>query len=166
MNVQGPLVFSYPTQLTVFERGSAAGLLGAGGTITTAWFDTHDLEAQEIIVPQSGAIVRTDDETNLGIGLTGRFGLYYLDLFSEHTNALNQEYQLEVQGQIAGALVNGGFPIMDLAVFRVQAAEVVTGTTRPFNQTVRIYPRFCRLVATYPATASTRFHLSAVLRSA
>jgi hypothetical protein len=158
--------FILPAQAVVFERGPAAGLPGAGATISTGWFDAYAVLAGDVVVPQSGAIVSANDETITGAGTVAHVGAYFLDVFVDHTNPAFLSLSLVVEAEIAQLLQSAGHPTFRLADLVVPTQDPATGETRVYTHRVVGYARFLRLTVVYPASVPTRFNMSAVLRAA
>lgn len=159
-------IFFLPAQRVIFERGPAAGLPGAGSSFSTAWYDVLTVLAGDVVVPQTGAIVSGNDESITGTGTVAHVGAYYLDLFLEHTNAAFLAATMTVEGEIAQALQSAGHPTLTLAELIVPTQDPATSETRPYTHRVVGYTRFVRVTVAYPASAATRFNMTATLRAA
>jgi hypothetical protein len=151
-----------PQQLPVVEQGGAGGLPLANATFISQWHDTYRAHLENIIVTQSGASVRTDDVTNLPDTLLRWSGLYFLDLWASHSNTAFLPMIIHVDFNMASAL--GATVGTASLAFVAPINEVVGGNV--FSTTVRIPSRLFRVRWTYPASNSTYFGFSAVLRSA
>ena len=161
-------VYHIPSQIVILERGPAQGNPGISEAFTSPFFDTYSLHPQGALAPQTGAIVDTGDESIVGVGLTRRPAMYYLDCFLEHTNANGLPLVVEILGQVAQAMQSPAPPGMELRSLIVQAAEgptPATGRAIPFNTRLLITVRYFQIKWTYPAVAATRFHASFVLRA-
>lgn len=154
-----------PAQAVVFERGPLAGLPGISAAFSSGWFDTFQVLAGDIVVPQTGAIVSAESEVITGAGTVAAVGAFFLDLFVEHANPTFLSCTVQVEAQIAQALQSPAPPTMFLAELIVPTQDPGTGDRRPFTSRVVVMSRFVRVNVVYPAVAATRFNMSAVLRA-
>jgi hypothetical protein len=157
-----------PAQRVIYEKGGAAGLPGISEAFTSQWFDVLQVHKGGIQVPQTGAIVDGGSEIRRGVGTTLRVGLYYLDVWTEHSNALFVPYQLIIRASNADALESALFQHDHYSGWWVPSdgsaffGDVIrNGNFRRFP----IYSRFVRLAYTYADQAATRFSLTATLRA-
>lgn len=155
-----------PLQLNIYEQGPLGGLptiAGAGHAFTSQWFDVWRMHIEDIIVPQTGAIVPADSTTNLAAPdapLLRNAGLYFLDVFAFHLNATNDPFTLQVFGSESGSLEVA--PTAGVTLF----TDVVPTGAPAFQKRYVINPRLFYFRWIYSVvSAATDFKMTAVLRS-